>query len=256
MRQRESFIVTAVFLGVLLWIIQLVPINWRYLAIFSFSLITYLACAFSLRKFLKFHHFLTFLPIPALYSLSIGSYYFLLPTNFWSMITILGLFSIGMYALLLSGNIFIVAQHNKVIQLVHAAQNIVLYTSIIISLLGVQIIFTFDWPFYVNFLLVLALHFPLCLAESWSVNLTKGITWELFQLSFFSALIVSEIALVLSFLPLAAWSISLLVMSTFYLILGILQVFISEKLYRPAISEYLLLTIFIIILYIVFFPGK
>ena len=256
MRRRERFVITAIFLGILLWVIQMVPLNWRYLAIVFFSLITYLTSALAFGRDVRARHWLTFLPLPALYSLSIGAFYFLLPTHFTSMITVLGLFSLGMYALFLTGNIFFVVQHHRSIQLLHAAQNIALFFTIIISLLGVQVIFSFNLPYYLNFAAVFALHFPLIYTITWSVNLQKKLSRKLFQLSFFSTLLISEIALVLSFLPLAPWHIALLIMSVFYLILGLLQVFLSEKLFRQAINEYRFLAFFIALMFILLFPGK
>ena len=68
MRQREIFVITAAFLGFLLWTVQLVPINYRYLAILGFSLVTYFTCAFNLRKYAKAQHWLTLFPLPALYA--------------------------------------------------------------------------------------------------------------------------------------------------------------------------------------------
>ena len=256
MRPRERFILTAILLGALLWVTQLVPINWRYSAIIGLSIITCLVAAWALRNNLKWRHWLTFLPLPAIYSLVIGQFYFLLPTNFWSMIFILALFAIGMYTLLLTGNIFLVTQQGRTIQLTRAAQNIALFFAIIISLLGVQVIFSFAWPFYLNFGLVFLLHFPLVLDIVWSVNINEKLSWELFNLTFLATLIISEIALALSFLPLQAWHIALLIMSIFYLILGILQVFLSAKLFRQALNEYIALAVFIVIMYIAFFPGK
>jgi len=256
MRERERFVISAVFLGLVFWLTQLVPISWRYLGIAGFTLITYFVSAWTLHKYLKFHHWVLYLPLPALYSLFIGCFYFLLPTNFWSMITVLGLFSLGMYALFLSGNIFCVAEHDKKIPLTRVAQNIILFFAIIISLLGCQVIYSFSWPLYITFPLVFLLHFHLCLTTAWSVELQPRISLELFQLSFFAALLVGEFALALSFLPLEGWHIALLVMSTFYLILGILQVFIGDKLYRRTLREYSFLVILIILMYIAIFPGK
>lgn len=255
MRLREKFVIIAVVLGLLLWLIQLTPLSWRYTAIISFSVFTYLATALALKKNITKKLWLTFLPVPALYSLTIGSFYFLLPSHFWSTIIILGLFSLGMYALFLTGNIFSFSQE-RTIQLLQAAKNVTLFFAILISLLGVQVIFSFNWPFYLNFLTIFFLHFLLLLNNVWSVNLDEKLTLKLFQLSFWSCLLISEIALTLSFLPLATWHISLLIMSVFYLILGILHVYLSAKFFKRAINEYLLLTIFIASMFIIFFPGK
>ncbi len=256
MRERERFVLTAICLSILLWVIQLVPISWRYLAIAVFTVLTYFVSALTLHKYLRLHHWLTFLPMPALFSLFVGCFYFLLPTNFWSMIAVLATFAFGMYAFFLSGNIFCVAEHDKKIQLTRAAQNIILFFAIIISLLGCQVIFSFYWPFYIDFLAIFALHLLLCLTVAWSVELEPKISLELFQLCFFATLLISEIALILSFLPLQPWHIALLIMSVFYLILGIIQIFIGDKLFRKNLREYFLLMIFIGIIYCLFFPGK
>jgi hypothetical protein len=255
MRRRERFIVFAIALGVLLWLIQLVPIGWRYVAIVGFAVITYFASALVMRDKLKARFWLTFLPLPALYSLTIGNFYFLLPSNFWSMIVILGLFALGMYALFLSGNIFAKSQ-DRSIQLLQAAQNVCLFFAVLISLLGVQVIFSFNQVFYLNFIMIFLLHFPLAYSIIWSVNLDETLSLKNFQLTFFSSLLISEIALGLSFLPLASWHIALLIMSVFYLILGILQVYLSAKFFRKESAEYLLLAVFVVVMFIIFFPGK
>lgn len=255
MRRREKFIIISILLGILLWLTQLSPLNYRYYAILGFSLFTYFAAAFALKDDLRIKAWLTILPLPALYSLSISLFYFLLPENFWSKIVILGFFSLGMYGLFLTGNIFSVSQ-GRTIQLLQAARNITLFFSIIISLLGIQIIYSFNLAYYLNFFAIFLLHFPLTLTNVWSINLDEKLTLTHFQLSFFSSLIISEIALILSFLPIAAWHIALLIMSVFYLILGILQAYLDAKFFKKTINEYLLLTIFILIMFVIFFPGK
>ena len=86
MRVRERFIIWSALLGVAFWSIQLVPIHFRYQAIIGFALLTYLSSALVLRHTISWRHWLLFLPIPAIYSLIIGAFYFLLPTNLWSLI--------------------------------------------------------------------------------------------------------------------------------------------------------------------------
>ncbi len=255
MRRREKFVFLAILLGVLLWLIQLTPLEWRYLSIIAFGFITYFVSAFALKEDLQPIEWLVILPLPALYSLTLGAFYFLLPTTFWSMIVILGLFVLGAYSLFLTGNIFSVAK-NRTIQLANAAQAIALFFAIIISLLGTQIIFSFNLAFYWNALAIFCLHFPLILTIAWAVNLENVIKPTLLNLSFFGSLIIAEFTLILSFLPIKIWHLALLVMSIFYLMLGIIQSYLREKLFRRAITEYILLTIFIILMFILFFPGK
>ncbi len=255
MRKREKFVFLAIILGILLWLIQLTPLEWRYFAIVAFGIITYFLSAFALRDDLQPREWLLLLPLPTIYSLTIGSFYFLLPSNFWVMIIILGLFVLGAYSLFLTSNIFSIAK-GRTIQLLNAAQAIALFFTILISLLGIQIIFSFNLPFYFNFLAIFALHFPLTLTATWSINLEDKISPEIWQLSFFTAFIIAELALILSFVPMPIWNIALLIMASFYLILGIIQNYLKEKLFKRAIQEYLLLAIFIIIMFIIFLPGK
>ena len=258
MRTREKFIIWAVLLSLGLWLLQLVPIHYRYWTIGLFSLGTYFACALLLRHTITWRHWLLFLPVCAIYSLVFGAFNFLLPGNLWSLIFLLAVFALGMYALLLMGNIFTISSQGRTIQLARAAHNILIYMSLVMSLLGVQTIFSFDFPYYLNFLAVLALHYPLILAINWSVNLDEKITMELTSLTFFSTLILAETALILSFLSLENWHIALLIMSIFYLDTGILQVFLNKQLqYRSqAVGEYTLLALFIVVLFVSFFPTK
>ena len=233
----------------------MVPVEWRYLAILGFGALTYFISALVLKEDLQAREWLLILPFPTLYSLTIAAFYFLLPDNFWSLVFILGLFVLGAYSIFLTSNIFSVAKERN-IQLLNAAQATALFFAIIISLLGSQTIFSLNLPFYFNFLAIFLLHFPLSLTISWSVNLEEKISLTLWQLSFFSALIMAEFALVFSFLPMNNWNIALLLMSVFYLILGIIQTYLREKLFRQVINEYLFLTGFIILIFLLFFPGK
>ena len=59
--------------------IQYVPIEYRYVAIFGFFLITYLISAWALFDDLKGIEWLTILSLPSLYAAAIGLFYFLLP---------------------------------------------------------------------------------------------------------------------------------------------------------------------------------
>lgn len=255
MRRRERFVFFALLLGLLFWLIQLVPMEWRYWAIGGFGLFTYLASALVLRDDLQIREWFVILPFIAIYSLTMGAFYFLLPDNFWSTIIILGLFVLGMYSLFLTANIFSVAK-GRTIQLTNAAQSIALFFATFISLLGSQIIFSFYLPFYFNAPIIFAFHLPLLLTITWSVNLEDKISAKVWQLSFFGALIMAEFALIFSFLPIAVWNIALLMMSIFYLILGICQTYLREKFFKTAINEYLFLTGFIILMFVLFFPGK
>lgn len=254
MRRREKFIIIALFLGLCLWLVQFVPIAWRSMAIFAFGLLAYFASAFALSANLNARIWLTYLTLPALYSIIIGFFYFLLPTNFWSLIIVLGFFAFSIYALFLTGNIL--APREKKIQLSRAAQNTALFFTAIVSLLSTQVIFSFNLPFYLAPLLTFGIHFFLLYTIIWSIDPNEKISLANLLLAFFSALLIAEITIALAFLPIPPWHLALLSMASFYLIACILTTYLSEKFFQREIAEYLLLTIFILLMFGYFFPGK
>lgn len=254
MRRREKFIIIALFLGLCLWLVQFVPIAWRSIAIFAFGLLAYFASALALSANLNARIWLTYLTLPALHSIVIGFFYFLLPTNFWSLIIVLGFFSFSIYALFLTGNIL--APREKKIQLSRAAQNTALFFTAMGSLLSTQVIFSFNLPFYLTPLLVFVIHFFLLYTIIWSIDPNEKINFANLLLTFFSALLIAEITLTLAFLPITPWHLALLSMASFYLIACILTTYLSEKFFQHEIAEYLLLTIFILLMFGYFFPGK
>ena len=77
MRRRERIILISILLSACLYVLQLVPIEWRYLAIGVFGAVTYLASALALKDDLQLYEWLTILPFPAMYSLAVGTFYLL-----------------------------------------------------------------------------------------------------------------------------------------------------------------------------------
>ena len=120
MRKRERFIISSILLAFGLLATQFVSSDIRPIAIVLFFIASYLTSAWALNKTLNGLEWLTVVPFPAFYSLSVSLFYFLLPSNIISRVAILLLFGVGMYALYLASNIFSVGKV-KTIQLLRAA---------------------------------------------------------------------------------------------------------------------------------------
>lgn len=255
MRRRERIILISILLSACLYVLQLVPIEWRYLAIGVFGAVTYLASALALKDDLQLYEWLTILPFPAMYSLAVGTFYFLLPENLISQIVILSIFGFGMYAIFLAGNIFSVSK-GKTIQLLNAAKTISTLFGILTSLLMVNTIFSLRMPFWLIFIAVFVVHLPLVYTVAWSAKLDDTVFGENLSLSLISSLAIAEFALFLSFLPLETWVIALIIMCFFYLVIGVLQTFLTGKLFRKTAGEYALLAGFLVIFLMVVFPWR
>lgn len=255
MRRREKFVIASVLLSLGLLLMQYVSLEWRYLAVAVLAIISYLVSAWALFEDLEKHEWLTIVPFPALYTVAVGLFYFLLPANVLSKAAILGFFSIGMYALYLTANIFSVAK-GRTIQLVHAAHAVGLLFTLLTSLLFTNTIFSLRLPFYFNGLLIGLVHFPLIIMSLWSVQLEKRLSREVRELALIVTLFVVELGVILSFYPLSVWNSALFIMAFCYISLGVVHNFLRGRLFTNTLTEYTLVASFVGLLFFLLFPGK
>jgi len=255
MRRREKFVLTAVVLTLGLLAVQYVALEQRYWAVLILSIISYIAATWALSEDLQRIELAMLVPIPALFAGSVGLFYFLLPANILSRFTILGVFGVGVYALLLTSNILSVAK-GRTIQLLHAAHAIGLFFALIISLLLTNTIFSVNLPYYLVGGLVGLSHFPLVITSLWAVRLTKKIEPIVWQTSVLLTLLLIELAIALTFIPMSVWFAALFVMSLLYLGVSIIRSYLIERLFSRALAEYALVSLFILILFIAEFPLK
>lgn len=255
MRRREKFVLTSIFLSICLLVVQYLSIEWRYLGVAGFAVITYLSSVFVLKDDLQKHEWLTIVPFPAFYAGAVGLFYFLLPSNFLSRLAILGMFGIGMYALFLTSNIYSVAK-GRTIQLLHAAHAIGLWFTLLTSLLFTNTIYSLRLPFLVTSALIGIVHFPLILMSLWGIRLEKGVSREIWALTIFLTLLMTELAMVLAFIPFSVWYYALFVMSFLYVGLSVLRSYLMGRLFVRALTEFVLVAVFIALLFLGFFPLK
>lgn len=255
MRRREKFVITSVLLSFGLLGIQYLPLDFRYWAIGLFFVISYLMSAWALADDLQAHEWLTVVPFPALYAVSVSWFYFLLPESILSKFILLAVFGVGMYALFLTSNIYSVAK-GRTIQLLHAAHAVALLFTLITSLLFTNTIFGLRLPFYANGLLAGLVHFPLILMSLWSVKIESYISREVLAMSGVLSLFIVELTTILSFYPFSVWNIALFVMAFTYISLGILHSFLQERLFDNILREYSLVAVFVLIMFAILFPYK
>jgi hypothetical protein len=238
-----------------LLVVQYFGVEWRYLAFATFMIVTYFVSAWALSDDLQAHEWLTILPFPTLYAGSVALFYFLLPSAFLTRVLILALFGGGMYGLFLTSNIFSVAK-GRTIQLLYAAHAVGLFFTLFTSMLFTNAIFSLKLPFYANASLVGLVHFPLILMSLWSIKLESMINRTVWNFSFLMTLVLVELVIVFSLLPLPAWHAALFVMGMLYIGLGVLQSQIRERLFQNTANEYTLVAVFLGIIFLVLFPWK
>ncbi len=255
LRRREKFVLTALILSLLLFATQLVDLTFRYWALLVFAISSYFLSAWSLAEDLEKHEWLSILPLPALYALSVGLFNLFIPSGWLSRLSLFVFFALGMYALLLSVNIFSVAKA-RTIQLYYAAQTITLFFTLLISFLFTSTIFVLKLPVWAIVPLVGLSHFPLVFSSVWIVRLSPVISREEVLISLLPTLVVMQFAVALSFLPLEVWLVALLIMAVLYLYLNFTQSYLKGRLFEKTLKEYFVVAAGICILFLIFFPGK
>lgn len=226
--------------------IQYVPIDYRYVAIFGFFLVTYLVSAWALFEDLKGIEWLTILVSPSMYAAAIGLFYFLLPSNWLTRVVIMVFFGVGMYALYLTQNIFSVAAA-RTIQLLRAAHAVGFLLSILTVSLIYNTVFSLQWPFWTNGILVMLATEPILLSGLWSMKLEPKLSSNLVKMSLGLSVMCGIVAMILSFLPVTVWVAALFLATVVYVTLGLLQHELNERLYSRTVTEYVVVGVLVLI---------
>lgn len=237
MAKRKRFVLVSLLLTLGLLGIQLVGVEQRYEAIIFFSGVSVLLSIWALITDLKGVEWLTVLILPALYPASVALFYFLLPENIISRVGLLSLFGFGMYALLLTENIYSVAAI-RTIQLLRAAHAIGFLITIFTSIFLTGTLFSFKLPFWVNGLSVGVVFFPLLIQGCWAATLKPIIEKQTWYASAGLSWTGGLLALSISFLPMIPLVSALLVSGYLYVVLGLMQQELQVRLFRKTISEY------------------
>lgn len=238
MTKRMKLVVVAVALSLGLLGIQSIEVDSRYQAIGLLAGVAYGLSAWALFDDLKRMEWLTVLILPVLYPVAVALFYFLLPVRLLSRLMILSIFGVGMYALLLTENIFSVAAI-RTIQLLRAAHAVGFLLTLLVAFLLWDTMFSFRFSPWWNALIVGLTSFPLILQGLWSVNLEEKVSQEVVNNSLGLSWGLATLALMISFWPVTITIASLFLVTGLYVGLGLIQNRMTGKLFRKTVEEYL-----------------
>lgn len=233
-----KLVIVAVALSLGLLGIQSIEVDSRYQAIGLLAGVAYGLSAWALFDDLKRMEWLTVLILPVLYPVAVALFYFLLPVRLLSRVVILSIFGIGMYALLLTENIFSVAAI-RTIQLLRAAHAVGFLLTLLVAFFLWDTLFSFRLSPWWNALGVGITSLPLVLQGLWSVNLEEKISREVVNNSLGLSWGLASLALMISFWPVTITIASLFLVTGLYVGLGLIQNRMSGRLFHKTITEYL-----------------
>lgn len=252
MTKRQKFVLSSAILLAGFVSIQFLDYQYMFFGVAGLGIMTLLLSAWSLRESLSKNAALLVLIIPVLFTVGAEIFFLGLETgsfpDIWGMPpdfikrfvqVLVGLvYVIGIYALLLTANIYTVAAA-RTIQLLRSAHAV----GFVLTLVTAFFLFNTAWslkePFWMNGLVVGLVSFLLFLQGFWTIELEQGISREVLLLSIASAFVVSEIATVLSFWPVTVSVASLAVTTAVYVTLGLGQAKLQQRLFAKTVKEYL-----------------
>lgn len=262
--KRQKFVISSLLLGIFFLGIQFVDFDLRYLSVLGLLILSFLVAFIALKDGIGKDATLLTLVLPVLFTggaelffLGLGDSPFFL--SLYDILKILirvilvVIYVIGIYALLLTSNIYNVASA-RTIQLLRAAHAVGFFLSLITAFFLFNTLLAWRPDFWLAGLGVGFVAFPLLLQGFWSIDLEKKVNQEIFLLSSILSFIVAEIAIVLSFWPITVPVGSLALTTFLYIGLGLGQAKLQQRLFEKTVREYLFVGLFVFV--IMFFTAR
>ena len=240
MSKRKRFVLTSILLSLGFIGVQAIPDNIRIISIGGLALATLVLFWWSIREGLGFNMTLLSLVLPCLYTLGVGFFWFLLPTNLLARIPVFILYGVGIYGLCLTSNIYTVSAI-RTIALLRAARGVGFVLTLLTFFLLFDTILSLKWWVFMTAPLVFAVSFPTYLQSYWSFNLEKSLSREVLLISVVGSLVMAEITAILFFWPVSVVVGSLFLTVAAYIMLGLGQAKLEERLFSQTVREYLLI---------------
>lgn len=181
------------------------------------------------------------------YTMAVAVFYFLLPIRWLTRLPTALLFGIGFYAILLTENIYNVATERS-IQLLRAARSVGLLMSLITVFLLYDTVFSLRLNSWLNGALIALISAPLIYQNLWSMHLEVAPEWGNVRKALMLALVTGEVGFGLSFWPGNVTLQALFITSFFYMVTGLTQQQIAERLFAKTVREFLVVASVVFVL--------
>lgn len=245
--KRQQFVSITAILTIGLVFSQLVPVELRYPMVLFLAGAAYALAAFGLRDDLSGIEWLTLLVLPMAYTAAIALFYFLLPVRWLTRIPIAALYAVGMYALLLTENIYNVAA-SRTIALLRAAHSVGFLLTLVTYFLLLQTILSFRFHAPINALATGIVSFFLIFQFLWAIELESQVSQRLMHLSVLLSVVFAQLAWAFSFWPVSFVLQALFITTCFYSIVGMAQQYLVERLYKKNVIEFATVTVLVFII--------
>ncbi len=252
--KRRKFVLISLVLSFGIMLVQAITDDLvRYIVIGLLALASVGLTMWSLREDMHKISWVMAPILPTYFITSLNLFYFLLPENIFVKIGVIILFTIGMYSLLLTENIFTVGAL-RTIQLLRAAQASGFVFTLFIAFLLFDTVFSFRLSPWINALLVFPISFPLILQGIWSSTMDEKLEKPVLWYSLILSWALTQGAFFISMWPVSIVIASLFLVTILYVGLGIIQQALLDRLFPQTVREYT--QVGVVVLIIVFFAAR
>jgi len=236
LEKRQKFVVGVVALSFGFFLAEYAFNTYGILSAFFLAFFSDLVLFWAIRKDLRENFSFQAFILPFLYTLSFGMFSFLTPARLLTRIILTSLYALGMYSIFLSENIFIVASI-RTIALLNSARIV----SLVISL--VTFFFLANTTFSIRAILIptIATLFLLSLLLTthavWTYTLEadfkKDFSWVIVV-----GICIIQLSVMIWFWPTSPTIVALFLTSVWYVLVGLVHVWLDKRLFRSVLWEY------------------
>lgn len=245
--KRQRFVISTLILTFFILISSFLSFNQIKYFVWLLAVTVYFLTFFSILEGIEKMEWLMLFILPVYFTVAFVLFYFLLPVRWLTRLPFIIIYGISIYAILLSSNIFNVGVE-KSLQLFRAAFSVNFLFLTLTLFLIYNLILSFQLNFFINFSLIFLFTIPLNLQFLWSINPKVILGPLIVKYGFLIALLIAEIGLVFSFVPIKSTLLAIFLTACFYSLVGLFQAYIEERLFKERIREYIFVFIFVFII--------
>lgn len=245
--KQQRFVIQTVILTAGLLVSQLIWTDFRFPMVIILGISAYILTAWSLKEDIVGIEWIVLFILPVIFTSAVSLFYFLLPGRWISRLITSIIFAVGTYAIVRAENIYNVAAERS-IQLLRVAQTVGLLITLVVVFFAVIVVYSLRVSFWANMLIIIPIIFALVYQSLWTVKLETKFTRNLLLYSAIVSLCIAQIMGGLSFWPifksLGLAVAALFVSSAYYCLVGIIQQYLTGRMFINTIREYIISFLF------------
>lgn len=245
--KRYRFVISVVIISGLILFSTFFDFNKALIFIPILIICSYILTYFSILEGLEKVEWLTLFFIPTLLTVSFYLFYFLFPGRWLTRLPFIIIFAVSFYAVLLCSNIFNVGVE-KNLQLYRAAFSVNFFYHASINFIIFNLLFATRQSFIINAPIVGIFGFLMSLHFFWTIKLNHFIDKDIIIYALLLGIIMAELTMIISFIPVVSPIIALLLVATYYSLTGLIYNYLDQRLFKETVREYLIVLGFVLLI--------